>query len=120
MRGQGASLTVTSGKSDFDATVGVDENGAARNGFSFSSGVKFDVIGSVLRVVPPGENTQSAKVAANAAVDEALKSGYMDRAISVTSAARAGVSVWKVYGTKKLVPVSVYIYMTTGAVAGKE
>ena len=116
----GKSIYVTSGKSDFDTTLGMDETGATRNGFSFGSGVKFDLLGNVIRVIPAGEKQSGSYVSAEAAIDAAMKSGYIDTTLSITTSVECGVAVWKVVGSKKLLPATLYIDVATGAVVGKE
>lgn len=116
----GPGVYVTGGKSDFDATLGMDEGGVVHNNFSFDAGVKFDLLGNVIRVIPPAEKQSDFKVSAQAAIDAAVKSGYIDMTLSVTSAVRAGAPVWKVMGLKGLLPATVYIDATTGAVIAKE
>lgn len=116
----GPGVYATGGKSDFDATLGMDEGGMMRNDFSFGSGVTFDVLDKVIRVIPPEEKQGNFAISASAAIDAAVKSGYLDSAISVTTATRANIAVWKVVGVKKLLPAVVYIDAETGAVAAKE
>lgn len=120
VQASGKGVYVTGGKSDFDATLGMDETGKTVNGFSFGSGVKFDLLGSVIRVIPPEEKPSESRISAEAAIDAAVKSGYMDTTLSVTTGVRAGVSIWKVVGLKKLLPAVVYIDAVTGAVLSKE
>lgn len=75
-------MYTTGGKSDFDATVGMDETGTMKPGFAFESGTEFEFLGNIIHVIPHGEK-QGGTVSAQAAVDAALKSGYMDAAVSM-------------------------------------
>lgn len=120
VRSFGGGVYATGGKSDFDANLGMDEAGAMKPGFAFESGTEFDFLGSVIRVIPHGEKQGDATVSAQAAIDAALKSGYMDTAISIQASARAGKSVWRVFGLKRFLPITIYVDGATGAVTGKE
>lgn len=116
----GQGVSVTGGKSDFDATIGMDETGNSKTDFSFASDAKFDLLGTIIRVTPPGERKSDFQISAQAAIDAAIKSGYLDVTLSVTTTTHADVPVWKVTGLKKLLPATVYIDAATGAIAAKE
>lgn len=120
VRGSGSGVYTTGGKSDFDATLGMDETGAMRSGFEFASGTEFEFLGDVIRVIPHGEKAMTGTITAEAAVTAAVKSGYMDTAVSVQASVRAGKSVWRVFGLKKFLPATVYVDAETGIVTGKE
>lgn len=120
VRSFGGGVYATGGKSDFDATLGMDEAGAMKPGFAFESGTEFEFLGSVIRVIPHGEKQGDAAVNAQAAIDAALKSGYIDTAVSIQASVRVGKSVWRVFGLKEFLPITVYVDGATGAVTGKE
>lgn len=50
----GGGAYATGGKSDFDVTVGMDETGTMKPGFTFESGTEFEFLGNVIRVIPHG------------------------------------------------------------------
>ncbi|OGJ54702.1 hypothetical protein A2880_00010 [Candidatus Peribacteria bacterium RIFCSPHIGHO2_01_FULL_49_38] len=119
VRTLGGGSYVTGGKSSFDATLGMDETGTMKSGFTFLPGTEFEYIGNTIHVRRLGE-AETGTVTASAAVDAALKSGYIDTAVSVQMSMRGGKPVWRVFGLKGFLPATVYIDITTGAVAGKE
>ncbi len=109
-------VELLNGLPDFDQTLGVDENGNLKVGYSINAVTKIEFMGKVIHLIPMGEKPEDIKVSAQAAITTAINGGYITSATSVQTTLRENKRVWQVVGAKGGTDVTVYIDIATGAV----
>ncbi|OHA27057.1 MAG: hypothetical protein A3C06_00980 [Candidatus Taylorbacteria bacterium RIFCSPHIGHO2_02_FULL_46_13] len=112
----GGNVELLNGLSDFDQTLGVDENGNLKIGFALAASTKLELLGNIVRILPADEKAADLKVSAQTAIDTAIQSGYISTALSVQTILREKSRVWQIVGTKGAMLVTVYVDINTGKV----
>ncbi len=111
-------IDVVGGVTQFDAMFGMNEEGALKTDFSFSTFYSFRVVNGAIQVIAPGESAQ--KISADAALAFALKSGAIDTALSVKLGEHFAKPAWRIAGKRAGATVVVYIDPVLSTIVGIE
>lgn len=112
----GKDLAITNGKIETEQTFGMDEKGEMRLDTLIDTKAKIIVMGNILKIIPEGQSEARLKVNAQSAVDQTLQGDYLDTIYSTKLTVQEGKKAWLVAGVKDLLPSSIMIDATTGAV----
>lgn len=104
----------TGGSADTDVTVGMNENGIVKTGFSFNKNTRFDIVGNAIRIIPPGEETKSLVITAEQALNMAIQKGYISSALSIKTTTKNDRVAWQIVGVKNNETVIVYLDVVSG------
>lgn len=118
--GTDQSIEVRGGYKETDEEVGMDENGALRANFRFDGKAKLEILDDTIRVITKIGEDASVKITAKAAVDMAVKNGYVALPLSVKLVEKNDMTTWLVTGLKGTEVITIYINGMTGAIVKME
>lgn len=109
-------IQASSGASALQLSVGMNESGELKEGFTLNPLSKFELLGSVIKVIPQTETEAGVTIGAQKAIDIAIQSGAFSAARSVVLMNISGAKAWRVTGLRGSALTSVNIHAETGAI----
>jgi hypothetical protein len=116
----GKNTELFGGLTDFDQTWGMDENGVLQNNFVFNGLSKINFLGDVIRVTPYDEKTSDIQTLGQSIINDAIKNGYIEKALSIKTIMKSGKTTWQISGIKNQKIIKVYADVVTGEITGTE
>ena len=111
-------VEIVGGISKFMANVGMNEEGNMKMDFIFEPYTELKIVNGAIKVVTQEE--KNIVISAETALDNAIKNGKIDSAISIKTFTRDNQLVWRITGKKDTAIVIVYINVTNGEIVAVE
>ena len=113
---QGNKVRFSSGSTQNQYSVGMDENGSVKENFMLDPLSRFELLGETLKIVPQGMNEDGVIISAEKAIDIARTAGGLPTALSVKLVLSGNAKAWQVSGMKNGALSSVVVHAETGAI----
>lgn len=109
-------IQASSGASALQLSMGMNESGELKEGFVLNPLSKFEILGSVIKVIPQTESEAGVAISAEKAIEIAVQSGAAGSVRSVVLMNISGAKAWRVTGLRGSALVHVDIHAETGAI----